>query len=70
MATMERFVRDVESVDHRITGHPIPTFYASSQMQRSYIKSAVYSLIEVMIVLVLDFRTIKHSLLAMLPMGL
>ena len=70
MESLERFVRDVESVDHRITGHPIQTFYASSQMQRSYINAAVYSLIAVMIVLVLDFRTIKHSLLAMLPMGL
>ncbi|MBI2479980.1 MAG: hypothetical protein HYV60_15520, partial [Planctomycetia bacterium] len=41
-----------------------------SQMQRSYIHAAIYSLLAVAIVLVLDFRTIKHSLLATLPMGL
>ncbi|MCB9921133.1 MAG: MMPL family transporter [Planctomycetaceae bacterium] len=70
MDSLRKFVREVESVDSRITGHPIQTFYASSQMQRSYIHAAIYSLLAVAIVLVLDFRTIKHSLLAMLPMGL
>lgn len=70
MESLREFVRDVESVDPRITGHPIQTFYASSQMQQSYIHAAIYSLLAVAIVLVLDFRTIKHSLLAMLPMGL
>ncbi|MCA9142062.1 MAG: MMPL family transporter [Planctomycetaceae bacterium] len=70
MESLREFVRDVESVDPRVTGHPIQTFYASSQMQRSYVHAAIYSLLAVAIVLVLDFRTIKHSLLAMLPMGL
>jgi hopanoid biosynthesis associated RND transporter like protein HpnN len=70
MESLRQFVRDVESVDPRITGHPIQTYYASSQMQRSYINAAIYSLLAVAIVLVLDFRTIKHSLLATVPMGL
>ena len=70
MEALQQFVRDVESVDPRITGHPIQTFYASSQMQRSYIHAAIYALLAVAIVLVLDLRTIKHSLLASLPMGL
>jgi predicted RND superfamily exporter protein len=39
-------------------------------MQESYIHAAVYSLLAVAIVLMLDFRNIVHSLLAMLPMGL
>ena len=70
MEALRQFVRDVESVDPRITGHPIQTFYASSQMQESYVHAAIYSLLAVAIVLAIDFRTIKHSLLAMLPMGL
>ncbi|MDA1054795.1 MAG: MMPL family transporter [Planctomycetota bacterium] len=70
MESLRQFVGDVESVDPQITGHPIQTFYASSQMQQSYIHAAIYSLLAVAIVLMLDFRTIKHSLLAMLPMGL
>ncbi|MEO8494555.1 MAG: MMPL family transporter [Planctomycetota bacterium] len=70
MEALRQFVSDVESVDPRVTGHPIQTFYASSQMQESYIHAAIYSLLAVTIVLVLDFRTIKHSILAILPMGL
>ena len=70
MESLRRFVRDVESVDPRVTGHPIQTYYASSQMQQSYIHAAIYSILAVAIVLVLDFRTIKHSLLATLPMGM
>lgn len=70
MDSLERFVRDVESVDPRATGHPIQTYYASSQMRRSYLHAAIYSLLAVAIVLMLDFQSIKSSLLAMLPMGL
>lgn len=70
MESLREFVREVESVDPRVTGHPIQTFYASSQMQESYVHAAIYSLLAVAIVLVLDFRTIKHSVLAIVPMGL
>jgi predicted RND superfamily exporter protein len=70
MESLRQFVGELESVDPRVTGHPVQTFYASSQMQQSYIHAAIYSLLAVAIVLVLDFRTINRSLLAMLPMGL
>jgi predicted RND superfamily exporter protein len=70
MESLQRFVADVESVDGRITGHPIQTYYASRQMQQSYLHSAIYALFAVMIVLVIDFRSIGNSLLAMLPLAL
>jgi len=70
MDQLQRFVRDLESVDQQITGHPIQTFYASRQMQQSYIHAAIYSLILVMIVLMLDFRSLRLMLLALVPMGL
>jgi hopanoid biosynthesis associated RND transporter like protein HpnN len=70
MNSLRAFVGAVEAVDPLATGHPIQTFYASGQMQQSYIHAAVYSLLAVAIVLVLDFRNLTHTLLAMLPMGL
>jgi predicted RND superfamily exporter protein len=70
MNSLREFVGAIEAVDPLATGHPIQTFYASTQMQESYIHAAVYSLLAVAIVLMLDFRNIVHSLLAMLPMGL
>lgn len=70
MESLREFVAAVERVDPLATGHPVQTFYASRQMQQSYIHAAIYSLLAVAIVLMLDFRDIVHTLLAMLPMGL
>ena len=70
MDDLEQFVHQVESVDARVTGHPIQTYYASRQMQQSYVHAAVYALFAVAVALMLDFRSIRDSLLAMLPMGI
>jgi hypothetical protein len=70
MHNLERFVKDVEQVDPVATGHPVQTYYASRQMQQSYLHAAYYSLLALGIVLMLDFRSISHSLLAMFPLGL
>jgi hopanoid biosynthesis associated RND transporter like protein HpnN len=68
MDELARFVRDVESVDARVTGHPVQTYYASRHMQWGYIWAGVYALVAVFAFLWLDFRSIRHSLLAMLPL--
>ena len=70
MDAMERFVHDVRSVDPKATGNPLQTFEASRQMKRSYEQAACYALIAIFIVLYLDFRNLRHTLLAMLPVGL
>ncbi len=70
MENLQKFVKGVESVDPQVTGHPVQTFYASRQMQQSYLHAALYSLLAVSIVLVIDFRSISHALLAMLPVVL
>ncbi len=70
MEAMERFVREVRSVDPRATGNPLQTYEASRQMKRSYEQAAVYSLIAILIALYLDFRSIRYTLLAMVPLAL
>ncbi len=70
MDDLKQFVAAVERVDPEVTGHPVQTYYASRQMQQSYLHAAIYSLIAVCAVLMLDFRSIRHSLLALLPVGL
>lgn len=67
---LERFVRDVEGIDPRITGHPIQTYYASNQMQRSYLHAGVYAFIAMMIAVIIDLRRLRLSLLAVIPMFL
>ena len=44
MEQLEAFVRAVESVDPRVTGHPVQTYYASRHMQHSYIRAGLYAL--------------------------
>lgn len=68
MDALKRFVADVESVDPAVTGHPVQTFYASRHMQKSYLQAGMYSLLCVVGVLLLDYRNVWHTALAMLPL--
>ncbi len=70
MDAMEKFVREVRSVDPRVTGNPLQTYEASRQMKTSYEQAAVYALVAIVIVLYLDFRSLRYVALAMVPLGL
>ena len=70
MPTMSGFVREVRSVDPRATGNPLQVYEASLQMQRSYEEAAIYALLIIVPVVFLDFRTVRHTVLALLPLGL
>lgn len=70
MEALERFVGEVERVDPRVTGHPIQTYYASGQMQRTYLHAAAYAFLAVLIVLMLDFQSLSLALLAISPLML
>jgi hopanoid biosynthesis associated RND transporter like protein HpnN len=70
MEAMEQFVADVRSVDDRATGNPLQTYEASRQMRRSYIQAAWYAFAAILAVLYLDFRCLRYTLLAMLPLAL
>jgi hopanoid biosynthesis associated RND transporter like protein HpnN len=68
--SLERFVKEVRSVDARATGNPLQAYEASLEMKRSYEQAAIYSLVVILAVLWLDFRSITNSLLAALPLAL
>jgi len=70
MDAMEKFVGEVRSVDPKATGNPLQTYEASRQMKRSYEQAAWYALAAILIVLYVDFRSLRHTLLAMTPVGL
>jgi len=67
MDAMERFVADVRSVDPQATGNPLQTYEASHQMKQSYQEAGLYALCVVFVIICLDFRSLRHALLAMLP---
>jgi hopanoid biosynthesis associated RND transporter like protein HpnN len=67
--SLKKFVSDVRSVDPRATGNPLQAYEASLEMKRSYEQAAIYALIVILAVLWLDFRSVKYSLLAALPLA-
>lgn len=66
--SLERFVEQVRSVDSRATGNPLQAYEASLEMKRSYEQAGIYAISVILVVLWLDFRSIIHSLLAVLPL--
>jgi len=70
MEELEQFVREVRSVDPQATGKPLQTYEASQEMLRSYMHAALYALLAVLMVLILDFQRLGYCLLALAPVGL
>ncbi|MDZ7619550.1 MAG: MMPL family transporter [Patescibacteria group bacterium] len=70
MEAMGQFVGEVRAVDPRATGNPLQTYEASRQMKRSYEQAAWYSLAAILLILYFDFRSLRYTLLAMVPVGL
>ncbi len=68
-AALGNFVREVRSVDPHVTGNPLQAHEASLEMKRSYQEAAIYSLLVILAVLVLDFKSWSHALLAALPLA-
>jgi hopanoid biosynthesis associated RND transporter like protein HpnN len=69
-AELDQFAKDIRRVDPRVTGNPIQAREASLEMKRSYQEAAIYSLLAILGVLVIDFRNLKDTLLASLPLAL
>ena len=69
-AALERFVHDVRGVDARATGNPLQAYEASLEMKRSYEQAGLSALAVIMVVLWLDFGSLRHALLAALPLAL
>jgi len=59
----------VRTVDPQVTGNPLQAHEASLEMKRSYQEAAIYSLLVIIGVLVLDFKSLHYAILAALPLG-
>jgi predicted exporter len=67
---LERFVDELEQVDPQVTGDPVQTYYASRQMQSSYLRAASLASLAVVGILMVTLRKPTDVLLAALPMVL
>ncbi len=65
---LERFVRELRTVDQDVTGTPVQNFEYIELLKTSYEEAAVYALIAIFLLVVFHFRTIKFVLPTMLPL--
>lgn len=64
---LRRFVDAVRTVDAEATGTPLQNFEASQQIMRSYQHAALYALLAVAFVLILDFLGRQNSVRVLMP---
>lgn len=64
---LERFIKELESVDPKVTGHPVQTYYASGELQESYYSASIYAVIVIFVFLLLNFGNPLLVIAAMLP---
>ena len=64
---LERFVKDVRSVDPDCTGTPLQNYEASRQIMASYEMAALYAMAIIALILLLDFLGRGQKLVTLLP---
>lgn len=65
---MRTFVSDMRAVDPEVTGVPIQVYESSLLMRESFKSIALYSVIAVMVLVFLDFRTLKSVIFVLGPL--
>ncbi len=64
---LKQFITQVQSVDPEATGKPFTTLEGLKAMKDSFLLAALYASLAMIIVLLLDFRSWKYTLVALAP---
>jgi hopanoid biosynthesis associated RND transporter like protein HpnN len=67
-APLERFVGALRTVDPDVTGPPVQTYSLATVMRQGYERAALLALIAVFVFVFLDFRNLRDTLLATVPL--
>ena len=67
-APLQRFVGALRTVDRDVTGPPIQTYNLATVMRQGYERAALLALIAVFIFVFADFRNLRDTLLATVPL--
>jgi hypothetical protein len=65
---MHAFVTQLEAIDADVTGPPVVAFYSIQQMQGGYMRGSLCALAVIAGIILLDFRRLQPTLLALLPL--
>jgi hypothetical protein len=64
---LPRFVAALAAVDDSVHGPPVQIHESSELIKREYIKAAVYAIAALLVLLLLDFRSLADALCSMVP---
>ncbi len=64
---MAEFIHAIREVDEEVTGVPVQVYESTRLMRRGFVIAALYSLVAVFLLILLDFRSILFTVLAMVP---
>jgi hopanoid biosynthesis associated RND transporter like protein HpnN len=68
--TLERFTEEMRTVDPEVTGRPFGTLEGLRAMKNGLTRAGIYAFLVIVVVLLLDFRSIPRALIAVLPLVL
>jgi hopanoid biosynthesis associated RND transporter like protein HpnN len=66
---LQHFVDQTRTVDPEATGKPFGTLEGLRAMQSGFARAGGYALLVIVVVLLVDFRSVRHALLALAPLG-
>ncbi len=66
----EQFVKELRTVDPRVTGTPVQLYEYTTLLKDSYEQAAWYALIAIAFMTLFHFRTFSSVILALLPVGI
>jgi hopanoid biosynthesis associated RND transporter like protein HpnN len=67
---LERFTRAVQSVDPEATGKPFGTIEGLRSLRDGFLWAGLYALIVIVLVLLVDFRSVSKALIALAPLAM
>lgn len=69
-APLENFCAQIQTLDPEATGKPFSTLEGLRAMKNGFISAGGYALLAIVLVLLADFRSIKRTLVALLPLAM
>ncbi|MFZ2446408.1 MAG: MMPL family transporter [Syntrophobacteraceae bacterium] len=65
---LSRFVTDIRSVEPNVVGDPVSLFVFSSAFKKASIAASIYALIAISLLLLFTFRSLKLTLISLIPL--
>lgn len=65
--TLQHFVAETQTVDPDVIGTPIMVYYHTEALKRAFELSGRYALTAIAVILLVHFRNLKNTLLALMP---